>query len=131
MGTPFLVRVDPGDGLPLYRQIVEQVKAAMAKGLIGPGDRLPSHRDLARDLLVAPLTVSRAYEALEREGLIATVRGRGTLVAGEGARVAREAEASLRGKAASLARQARALGLTRREALEALRDVWDEGKEEA
>ena len=132
--TPFLVRIDPGDGLPIYRQIVEQVKAALAAGALRPGDRLPSHRDLAKDLVVAPLTVSRAYEVLEGEGLLATERGRGTFVADSAgsqrgaAAPSPAAEEALRAKAESLVRQARALGLTRREALKALGEAWKEEK---
>jgi GntR family transcriptional regulator len=130
MGTPFLVRIDPGDGLPIYRQIVEQVKAALAAGALKPGDRLPSHRDLAKDLVVAPLTVSRAYEVLEEEGLLATERGRGTFVAEVGpggtGPTPPAAEEALKSKAEALVRQARALGLNRREAIKALGDAWEE-----
>ena len=126
MGTRFLVRVDAGDGLPLYRQIAEQVKAAIAAGALRAGDRMPSHRDLAKDLVVAPLTVSRAYEMLEREGFLATERGRGTFVTGRAAAAAAgpHAEEELRGRAEALVRQARALGLSRKDALRALGEAW-------
>lgn len=129
MGGSLLIRIDPGDGLPIYRQIVEQVKAAIAAGVLSPGDRLPSHRDLARDLVVAPLTVSRAYELLEREGFLATARGKGTFVTPGSADAGAEAARALRGRADALVRQAMALGLSRREVLAALQDAWREGKE--
>ncbi len=133
MARALLVRIDPGDGLPIYRQIIEQVKAAIAAGALAPGDRLPSHRELSADVVVAPLTVSRAYEVLEREGFIATERGRGTFVAERraGARspAATHAAEELRGRARALVRQALALGLTRREVLDALHDAWRGGKE--
>lgn len=125
MATPFLIRIDPGDGLPIFRQIVEQVKAAMAAGILQPGDRLPSHRELSRDLVVAPLTVARAYDLLEKEGFLARERGRGAFVtAARGA--AGEAEEALRERARALVRQARALGLTEKDATDALRDAWRE-----
>jgi GntR family transcriptional regulator len=124
MGTRFLVRVDAGDGLPIYRQIVEQVKAALAAGALRPGDRLPSHRDLAKELVVAPLTVSRAYDLLEREGLLATERGRGTFVATGAGGAAPAAAEELRERADALVRQARALGLSRGDALRALGKAW-------
>jgi GntR family transcriptional regulator len=73
--------VQPGDELPIYRQIVRQVTDAIAGGRLAPGERLPSHRELAEQLVIAPLTVKKAYDDLEREGLIETQRGRGTFVA--------------------------------------------------
>ena len=74
------VHVNPGDELPIYRQIVRQITDAIASGRLEPGEQLPSHRDLAARLVIAPLTVKKAYDELEREGLIAAHRGRGTFV---------------------------------------------------
>jgi GntR family transcriptional regulator len=128
MATGFLVRIDPGDGLPIFRQIVEQVKAAIASGALAPGDRLPSHRDLAHDLVVAPLTIARAYDLLEREGFLVRERGKGAFVAVPAKKAAKSAESHLHERAEALARQARALGLTEADVVEALRDAWHEGK---
>lgn len=75
-----LLHVNAGDELPIYRQIVRQVADSIASGRVKPGDQLPSHRDLAARLVIAPLTVKKAYDELEREGLIETQRGRGTFV---------------------------------------------------
>ncbi len=72
--------VNAGDDLPLYRQIIRQVTDAIAGARLKPGDRLPSHRDLATQLVIAPLTVKKAYDELEQGGLIETHRGRGTFV---------------------------------------------------
>jgi GntR family transcriptional regulator len=72
--------VNPGDELPIYRQIVRQVTDAIAGRRLEAGSKLPSHRDLATELVIAPLTVKKAYDELEREGLIVTQRGRGTFV---------------------------------------------------
>lgn len=74
------IHVHPGDDLPIYRQIVRQVTDAIAGGTLEAGERLPSHRELAARLVIAPLTVKKAYDELEREGLIDTQRGRGTFV---------------------------------------------------
>ncbi len=74
------IYIHPGDELPIYRQIVRQVTDAIAGGRLGPGERLPSHRELALQLVIAPLTVKKAYDELERERLIETQRGRGTFV---------------------------------------------------
>jgi GntR family transcriptional regulator len=72
--------VNPGDELPIYRQIVRQIADAIAGGRLEAGARLPSHRDLAEELVIAPLTVKKAYDELEREGLLVSQRGRGTFV---------------------------------------------------
>jgi GntR family transcriptional regulator len=74
------IYIHPGDDLPIYRQIVRQVTDAIAGGSLKAGERLPSHRELALQLVIAPLTVKKAYDELEREGLIDTQRGRGTFV---------------------------------------------------
>jgi GntR family transcriptional regulator len=74
------IYVNPGDELPIYRQIVRQVTDAIAGGRLKPGERMPSHRELAEQLVIAPLTVKKAYDHLERAGLIDTQRGRGTFV---------------------------------------------------
>ncbi len=66
---------------PIYRQLIEQVRHAVAQGRIRPGDRLPSVRQLSRELVVNPNTVARAYTELEREGTLLTQRGRGVFVA--------------------------------------------------
>jgi GntR family transcriptional regulator len=72
--------VDPGDELPLYRQIMRQVLEAVAGGRLSEGDQLPSHRDLAERLVIAPLTVKKAYDELERAGYIRMARGQGSFV---------------------------------------------------
>jgi GntR family transcriptional regulator len=69
--------------MPIYRQITRQVQEAIVEGRMRSGDKLPSHRELAAELVIAPLTVKRAYDELEQLGLIATERGRGTFVTGE------------------------------------------------
>lgn len=74
------LHIDPSGGPPIYIQIREQIKRAVATGFFKPGDQLPSVRDLAVQLTVNPNTVSRAYLELERDGVIKTVRGVGTFV---------------------------------------------------
>lgn len=73
-------QVNPGDELPIYRQIMRQVIDAVAGAQLRPGDKLPSHRELSQDLVIAPLTVKKAYDELERDGYIQTIRGQGTFV---------------------------------------------------
>ncbi|MCA9001745.1 MAG: GntR family transcriptional regulator [Planctomycetes bacterium] len=72
--------VDPDDDAPIYRQIVRQVKAAVARGSLVAGDPLPSLRTLAKDLRVSVLTIKQAYDQLEAEQFVESPRGRGTFL---------------------------------------------------
>jgi len=76
-----LLHVNTSSGVPVYLQIASQVKHAVAAGALKQGDALLSVRKLAAELRVNPNTVARAYQDLEREGLIRTVPGGGTYVA--------------------------------------------------
>ena len=74
------ISIDPKSGVPLYRQIIESVNFAIARGDLGPGDRLPTVRQLAVDLEVNPNTVIRAYREMELRGVVDTQQGSGTYV---------------------------------------------------
>lgn len=74
------LHLDLKSGVPFYRQIIDQIKSAIATGRLGPGDRLPTVRQLAVNLSVNPNTVSRAYTELELTGLVETQMGSGTFV---------------------------------------------------
>ena len=73
--------VDPHSGVPIFRQLMEQVKLAIAAGKLAPGDDLPSVRSLAVPLGVNPMTISKAYNLLEREGILTRRPGRPLMVA--------------------------------------------------
>lgn len=73
-------KIDMKSGVPFYRQIIDQVKSAMAAGKVEPGDRLPTVRQLAVELSINPNTVSRAYTELELTGLVETQMGSGTFI---------------------------------------------------
>jgi GntR family transcriptional regulator len=72
--------VTAADELPLYRQLMRQITEAIEGGQLQAGEKLPSHRELAEELVIAPLTVKKAYDELESQGLLETQRGRGTFV---------------------------------------------------
>jgi GntR family transcriptional regulator len=72
---------DPTSRVPIYRQLMDQVRQAVARGKLQPGSRLPSVRVLSRELVVNPNTVARAYTELERDGLLNTRQGLGVFVA--------------------------------------------------
>jgi GntR family transcriptional regulator len=114
---PALFSVDPHGGGPLYLQLAEQIKRAVAIGSLAAGERLPTVKMLAHDLKVNPNTVARVYRDLEREGIIATAPGRGSFVRDQGAldqsrRVA--LDVAERGIGAAV-REARSLGVTAHE----------------
>ena len=73
-------RLDAKSGVPFYRQIIEQVKFGIARGILNQGDQLPTVRQLAVDLSVNPNTVVRAYRELEIEGMLETHQGSGTFI---------------------------------------------------
>ena len=76
------VRLEPSSAVPIYRQITDQIRYQMARGVLRPGDRLPSIRELARQLPANLNTVLKAYDLLEREGLVGRRQGEGTFVEG-------------------------------------------------
>ncbi len=75
-----LLDLDTSDDRPIYGQIVDRVKFAVASGVIRPGELVPSVRELSKQLVVNPNTVARAYRDLQSEGLLETVRGTGLQV---------------------------------------------------
>ena len=82
---PAIFTVDPHTGVPIYLQLIEQVKRSVALGVLSPGERLPTVKQLATDLTINPNTVARAYRELERDGVIETSVGRGSFVSQNGA----------------------------------------------
>lgn len=103
--------IAPSDPIPIYRQIVEQVRRQIAGGQLSTGIELPSVRAVAQLHAINPMTVSKAYSLLEAEGLLERRRGMGMVVAGQGARSAVDPERLLAPLLQALVRQAAELGL--------------------
>ena len=110
------------NGVPIYVQLRDQIAAAIGRGELKPGDRLPTMREVAVALSVDLNTVQRAYAALEEEGLLAMVQGRGSFVA-QTRLPQRNRENDIRMLAAKVAAQARAQGITPDELADALKRV--------
>jgi len=110
MASEYLFQVFPASGVPIYRQLVDQVRRQIACGRITAGDFLPSVRQVAQELQVNPMTVSKAYSQLEREGIVELVRG-------QGMRIMARAEASSGGSVRE--RQEQLMPLVRQVAAEA------------
>jgi GntR family transcriptional regulator len=81
--TSFLFRLNLESGVPVYRQIMDQVRGAMASGSLSAGDQLPTVRQLAVDLAINPNTVARAYRELELGGLLETHQGTGSFISAQ------------------------------------------------
>ncbi|HLX26434.1 MAG TPA: GntR family transcriptional regulator [Candidatus Cybelea sp.] len=111
---PAVLTVDPRSGVPIYLQIIEQIKRSIALGVLQSGEQLPTVKQLAIDLTVNPNTVARAYRELEREQVIETAPGRGSFVRSNGVTESPKLAAEIAGDALDLAlREAKSVGLER------------------
>jgi GntR family transcriptional regulator len=86
----FSIELDHHSGVPIYRQIIAQIRYAIARGELGPGHQLPTVRQLAVDLSVNPNTVIKAYTELEIRGSLETQQGTGTFISDAGVSVTSE-----------------------------------------
>lgn len=82
-GYTVMIYIDNKSSKPIYEQIIEQMKYHIAKGNLKEGDPIPSVRKLALDMSITPGTVAKAYQELERDHIIETIRGKGTFIASE------------------------------------------------
>ena len=106
-----LFQIDPHSGVPVYRQLLEQVKYYVASGMLRAGEKLPSIRELARALSVNPTTIVKAFTELEHEGIIELMHGKGAFVTAAAPRMSdAEREEVVRRLARQLVVEARQLG---------------------
>jgi GntR family transcriptional regulator len=125
--TTFRIALDQHSGVPVYRQIIDQVRGGIASGALTAGDQLPTVRQLAVDLSINPNTVVRAYRELEMGGLLELNQGTGTFIRGQ------EIEGSKQERARQLAQivndcvaRAGAAGFTVQDLIEELREMAHE-----
>lgn len=106
------IHISSNDGLPIYRQIIQQVKLLVAAGRLKPGDEMPPIRHLAEQLVINPNTVARAYRELESAGLLESRQGSGTRIASNGSPLSqREKNRLLAERIDTLLAEARQLGV--------------------
>ena len=118
----FLFRLNLESGVPVYRQIMDQVRAGMASGSLVAGDQLPTMRQLAVDLAINPNTVARAYRELELGGLLDTHQGTGSFISAQKIRRAdAERERQLTQIVGDCVSRAGAMGFTLEDVVEFLR----------
>ena len=128
-GTPFRFQLDLRSGVPVYRQIMDQVLAGIASGRLVSGDQLPTVRQLAVDLSINPNTVIRAYRELEIRGFLDTHQGSGTFIGTQ--RVEQngeERQRKLDGIVSDLVARAGSEGFTAQQVLDRLQGLLAEQK---
>lgn len=127
-----IVRVHPASGVPIYLQIESQVKQAIAAQAVRQDDPLPPVRKLAAELRVNPNTVARAYQNLERDGVIRTVQGGGCYVNGQTPKLLKQEKLRrLKPLASQLAVEARQLLLSREDTVRLLEESLNELERES
>ena len=113
--------------VPIYEQIVDQIKAAIVTGEIKPGDLLPSVRQQSKDLRISALTAKKAYDALEEEGFVTTVHGKGTYVsAANRSLIQEERRKELEKDLEAVAGKAERYGVSREELIRMLEIITEE-----
>ncbi len=123
-GVPFQFALDLHSGVPVYRQIIDQVRSGLASGSLAAGDQLPTVRQLAVDLAINPNTVMRAYRELELGGLLETHQGTGTFISNrKPEKNSAERERQLGQMAGEFAARAGAAGFALEDVIDRLRDL--------
>lgn len=112
---------------PIYDQIAEQIKNLIIKNELEEGCALPSIRNLARELQISVITTKRAYEELEKEGFIETVRGKGSFVAAQNKELLRERKLKIiEDQLSNAVGESKVLGLTYEEIVDMLKILFEE-----
>ncbi|HEY4765119.1 MAG TPA: GntR family transcriptional regulator [Candidatus Sulfotelmatobacter sp.] len=123
-GNPLRFAIDLHSGMPVYRQLIDQVRSGIASGSLLAGDQLPTVRQLAVDLAINPNTVMRAYRELELGGLLETHQGTGTFITKKKLeKNSAERERQLGQMAGEFAARAGAAGFTLEDLIDRLRDL--------
>jgi GntR family transcriptional regulator len=121
---PFSFRLDAHSGVPVYRQLIDQVQAAVATGALRAGDQLPTIRLVAVELAINPNTVTRAYREMEIRGLLDSQQGTGTFIADrQVASSKKEQNRQLLQLTAEFVSRAGAAGFTVNDLIEALHQI--------
>src|ERR1700722_9209993 len=124
---PFAFRLDEHSGVPVYRQLIDQVQAAIASTALVAGEQLPTVRQVAVDLAINPNTVSRAYREMEIRGLLDTQQGTGTFIADRKVEYSKDERERLLGQLiGEFVSRAGAAGFTLKQLVKALQDLHPE-----
>lgn len=122
MDPVLLFQISPSSGVPIYRQLMDQVRILIGAGRLAEGDMMPSVRQIAEGLQINPMTVSKAYSLLERDGILDRVRGQGmrVLAAAKVRGTVKERQHALQPLLERVVAQASQLGLSREQVMAAM-----------
>lgn len=122
MDPVLLFQINPSSGVPIYRQLMDQVRTLISAGRLAEGDMVPSVRQIAEGLQINPMTVSKAWSLLERDGVLERVRGQGmrVLAAAKPRATVKERQQALQPLLEQVVIQAAQLGLSREQVLAAM-----------
>lgn len=124
----FAFRLDEHSGVPVYRQLIDQVQGAIATEALGSGDQLPTVRKVAVELAINPNTVMRAYREMEIRGILDTQQGTGTFIADRPPELKKvDRQRLLRQMVGEFVARAGAAGIAAGELISALKDFQEEG----
>jgi len=124
-----LIVVDPHSGVPVYRQLMDQIKFHISTGLLKPGDELPSTRSLSSELGINPMTISKAYSFLERDSVVERRPGRPLVVKAQSDRQKQEGKIDqLREHLAPTITVIKQMGISRDDAVKTFRDMLGDRK---
>ena len=123
----FTFRLDEHSGVPVYRQLIDQVQGAVASNVLAAGDQLPTVRQVAVDLAINPNTVLRAYREMEIRGLLDSQQGTGTFIADRKVEYSKDERERMLGQlVGEFVSRAGAAGFTLKQLMKALREMQPE-----
>lgn len=122
-----LINIDNKSSVPIYQQIVDEIKEQVIKGILQGGDKLPSVREMASIITANPNTISRAYSELERQNVIETIRGRGTYVTVDYKPVMeKERLENLKGNIKKIIVEAKYMGISKEKILKIIENTYED-----
>ena len=116
-----MIHLDYRDSRPIYEQVKDSLRRLMVTGVLAPGDKLPSVRSMASQLSINPNTIQRAYRALEQEGYIVSVPGKGSFVC-DGDQASRARRQELLERFEKMVKEMEQLGIPRRQLIDILKE---------
>lgn len=128
-GERNLIKIDSRNSRPIYEQIIDSIKENILKGILRPGDKLPSVREMSSMITANPNTVSRAYMELERQGVTETLRGKGTFVSSNyKPKVEEESMEKLKDDIKKIIVEAYYMGIEKEDMIQIIDDLYKEVK---
>lgn len=127
----YLFNIQTSSGVPIYRQIIDQIKTNIATGALKPEDFVPSVRQMASELEINPMTVSKAYSSLQNEGILESIRGQGLKVAQKSQAIEnyQERQEDLTPLLKEVRNKAEQLSLDITKVIKLLKNVWEDKDE--